>query len=138
LSFQKRYYDGFEKIYPHLTAVIDVEEGVVKGIAWDDACIFCSKSECEDNTFDFNGFLASDANQPVGGCFLSLETCKAYALEGRTDCDLILYTVWTGTDSNGVAFKSSSYRFSAFPTQGWSDSISQSLPSFEDVGLGRS
>jgi hypothetical protein len=142
LSFQKRYYDGFEKVFPHLTAIIDVENGVVKGIAWDDACIFCGKSECEKNTFDFNGFLGSkdEFGQEVGGCYVTLDKCKEALLDGRSDCDLILYTVWTGTDSNGVAFQSSAYRFSTFPAQELSDRFSQNLPSFElpDIGLGGS
>jgi hypothetical protein len=70
LSFQKRYFDGVNKVYPHLTAVVDVKDGVVQGIAWDDACIFCAKNECEANTFDFAGFKGSESDfeQPVGSC----------------------------------------------------------------------
>jgi hypothetical protein len=41
-------------------AVIDVQDGVVQGIAWDDASIFCGKDEAERNTFDFNGIQGSE------------------------------------------------------------------------------
>mmetsp|Transcript_50151 Transcript_50151/g.76277 ORF Transcript_50151/g.76277 Transcript_50151/m.76277 type:complete len:280 (+) Transcript_50151:128-967(+) len=137
LSFQKRYSDGFAKIYPHLTAIIDVKDGVVKGIAWDDACIFCGKGTCEDNTFDFNGNLgnAEDFGQPVGGCYLKEDECIESVTAGGTDCDLLLYVVWTGTDANGLAFQSSSYRFSAFPAQELSDRFSQNLPDLPSIDL---
>jgi hypothetical protein len=48
-----------------------------------------------------------------------------------------IYTVWTGTDTNGEAFKSAAYRFSAFPKQDWTDNIpSFNIPtSFEDLGV---
>jgi hypothetical protein len=135
LSFQKRYYDSFDKIYPHLTAVIDVDKGVVQGIVWDDACIFCSKNECEENTFDFSGVLGTTKqfNQPTGGCFLEKATCIQFNQDSRTDCDLILYVVWTGTDKNGDSMLSSSYRFSAFPAQELSDRFSQNLPAFPEI-----
>jgi hypothetical protein len=132
LSFQKLYYDKVDKIFPHLTAVIDVDKGVVTGIAWDDACIFCSKNECQENTFDFNGFQGNTKqfNQPTGGCFLEESVCISFDLESRTDCDLLLYVVWTGTDKNGLELLSSAYRFSAFPAQELSDRFSQNLPDF--------
>jgi hypothetical protein len=135
LSFQKRYYDSFDKIYPHLTAVIDVSQGVVQGIAWDDACLFCSKNECQENTFDFNGVLGNTKqfNQPTGGCFLEKPVCIQFNQDLRTDCDLILYVVWTGTDKNGDSMLSSAYRFSAFPAQELTDRFSQNLPDFTDL-----
>jgi hypothetical protein len=132
LSYQKWYFDGTEKIFPYLTAIIDVQNGVVAGITWDDSCIFCTSNECEPNTFDFAGVLATEAEakQPVGGCYISREECTDLLSEGKTDCDLLLYVVWTGTDSNGNDFQSSSNRFSAFPPQSWSGRISQNLPAF--------
>ena len=105
------------------------------GIAWDDAGVFCGKSESEANTFDFAGNLAteSEAGGPTRGCFLDFDQCKVWTVEGRTDCDLILYVVWTGTDSNGQPFQSSAYRFSAFPTQDLGDRFSQNLPDLPDI-----
>ena len=50
--------------------------------------------------------------------------------KGEAGCDLLLYVVWTGTDSQGKDFRSSAYRFSAFPAQSWLDRLSQNLPSF--------
>lgn len=134
ISFQRRYSDGFGKIYPHLTAIIDVQKGRVKGITWDDACLFCGKSQCAENTFDFHGRIGSqeEFQQPTKGCFIEQETCTEYADGGRSDCDLTLYVVWTGTDSKGLALQSSSYRFSMFPVQELADRFSQNLPDVPD------
>jgi hypothetical protein len=133
LSFQKRYFDGYEKVFPYLTAIIDVDRGIVTGITWDNACLFCTANECEPNTFDFAGNLAteSEALQPVGGCGVGLDDCNDLLAQGDpTGCDLLLYVVWTGTDSQGRDFRSNAYRFSAFPAQSWVDRVSQNLPDF--------
>jgi hypothetical protein len=102
------------------------------GISWDDSCIFCTSNVCEPNTFAFDGMLTTsdEAKQPVGGCYITREECTRLLSEGQADCDLLLYVVWTGTDSNGKDFQSSSFRFSAFPAQSWTDRVSQSLPDF--------
>jgi hypothetical protein len=134
------YFDGYSRVFPFLTAIIDVENGVVKGITWDDACLFCTANDCQPNTFNFQGRLASEeeALQPVGGCGVLTDACATLQAENSVGCDLLLYVVWTGTDSQGNDFKSSAYRFSAFPAQSWTDRISQNLPdwvpqSTEDV-----
>ena len=78
LSFLRRYYDSTsQRIYPFLTAIVDVEDGVVRGIAWDDACVFCEKSQCVANTYNFDGSLATSEqiNQPVNGCYFSVPEC---------------------------------------------------------------
>mmetsp|Transcript_16193 Transcript_16193/g.44862 ORF Transcript_16193/g.44862 Transcript_16193/m.44862 type:complete len:264 (-) Transcript_16193:665-1456(-) len=130
ISMQRIYYDNGNEIFPHLTAVIDVKDGVARGIAWDDACVFCTKKECKENTYDFSGNrgTSSDLRQPTKGCLIEKSECVTFDAAGRTDCDLILYVVWTGTDSKGEAFQSSAYRFSAFPAQELSDRFSQNLP----------
>ena len=43
LSFLRVYFDPKEsRVFPFLTAVIDVSSGIVQGIAWDNACVFCN------------------------------------------------------------------------------------------------
>lgn len=135
LSFQKLYYDVTEQqVYPFLTAVIDVAEGVVQGIVWDDASIFCGSKEQNPNTLDFAGVAGSSKQfgQPVDGCFVPLVDCVANT-KNSTGCDLLLYVVWTGTDSKKRPFLSSSYRFSAFPPQDWADRITSNLPDIPDI-----
>jgi hypothetical protein len=143
------YYDGYDKIFPYLTAIVNVQNGNVTGITWDDACLFCTVNECEANTYDFQGNLATEeeAKQPVNGCFVPEEECKAMQFAsvasaaaadgsggaeeaGSAGCDLLLYVVFTGTDSKGKDLQSGAYRFSAFPAQSWADRVSQNLPDF--------
>lgn len=127
LSFQKLYYNGIDKIYPFLTAIINVYEGVVTGITWDDACVFCGSDECENNTFNYDGEITTkeEARQPVGGCYSTVNLCNSSL---KADCDLMLYVVWTGTDSNGRDMTSSANRFSAFPAQSWGDRVNLGMP----------
>jgi len=127
LSFQKLYYNGFDKVFPFFTAIIAVDKGNVTGITWDDACVFCAEDECEDNTYGFNGEIATEveAQQPVGSCYSNVDECKT---SEKAECDLMLYVVWTGTDSKGKDFTSSANRFSAFPKQSWTDRVNLGLP----------
>jgi hypothetical protein len=131
LSFLRVYYDRqMTRIYPFLTAIINVDAGRVTGIAWDDACVFCGGGECDEITFDFNGIPQTRATsgQPTGGCFVPEETCNTIVGNSGTECDIILYVVWTGTDVDGKAFQSSASRFSAFPAQEIRDRLSRTLP----------
>lgn len=118
LSFQRRYYDATTNfIFPYLTIIVDVVDGVVRGIAWDDACVFCEKKQCIPNTYNFDGTEATSeqASQPTNGCYLTKAICEGFQVTGNDVCDLKLYVVWTGTDVNGNVLMSSDSRFSAFP-----------------------
>jgi len=133
LSFLRVYYDPANfRIYPFLTAVIDVEKGIVQGVAWDDACVFCGKSRCLENMYNFDGKLASELNinSPSKGCYFTEEECNKIHADGGTDCDITLYAVWTGTDIDGNAFQSSGNRFSAFPPGRLQDRLFNQLPDF--------
>ena len=100
-----------------MTAIIDVEQGVVQGIAWDNACIFCEEKHCLPNTYNFNGTLATQEQigQPVNGCRVEQLTCLEMKGGDNDVCELTLYVVWTGTDADGNVLLSSDSRFSMFP-----------------------
>jgi len=118
LSFLRRYFDKTtERIYPYLTAIIDVQDGIVRGIAWDDACIFCEKDKCVPNTYNFDGSLATteQISQSVNGCYVTVKDCLGFAADGSDICNLKIYAVWTGTDADGKVLLSSDSRFSMFP-----------------------
>lgn len=119
LSFIRMYYnkDG-GKVYPHLTAILDVDRGEVKGIAWDNACVFCGDERCEENTYDFSGKLADSTvvgEDQVRGCYITREECEEQEKQGNNECDLNIYFVWTGTDKDGSPLHSAGSRWSAFP-----------------------
>jgi hypothetical protein len=110
LSYLRRYYD-FEllRIYPYLTAIINVKAGEVTGITWDDACEFCDSDMCEENTVDINGVEVTQkaSRQPTKACYFTQEECNSLVAEyARNDCDMVVYVVWSGTDSNGKTFES--------------------------------
>jgi hypothetical protein len=101
-----------------LTAIIDVSSGLVNGIVWDDACVFCKSNRCLENTYDFFGNMTMESTTPgVGptkGCYFTTEECNDIIAKNGTECDLTLYVAWTGTDSLNKPLFSSSSRFSAF------------------------
>ncbi|KAL7576723.1 hypothetical protein ACA910_005644 [Epithemia clementina (nom. ined.)] len=129
LSFLRLYYQftaaGTGTIYPYLTAIIDVDKGRVRGITWDDACVFCGGFECQPITYNYDGVLqtSGSAGQSVGGCPMTLDECQT----DPTACDVLLYVVWTGSDAEGNAFQSGANRFSTFPAQDWGNRLSQAV-----------
>mmetsp|Transcript_17126 Transcript_17126/g.20903 ORF Transcript_17126/g.20903 Transcript_17126/m.20903 type:complete len:253 (+) Transcript_17126:84-842(+) len=134
LSFLRKYYDTTYGIFPHLTAIIDVKNGVAQGIAWDDACVFCSLDVCKENTYNFDGTAAA-LTEPTKGCYLDKSRCDQIHESGGTQCDLTIYVVWTGTDASGTYLTSSNNRFSSFqPKQiqdQFKDSITQWIPDID-------
>jgi len=131
----RKYYDSEKNyIFPHLTAVIDVKDGVVQGIAWDKACTFCSETYCKENTYDFiTGEIKTDIEGPTTGCYLTTNECDDIVKEGGTECDLTLYTVWTGTDEKGKVLASSKFRFSAFTGKQALDQFRDGLDTFKNI-----
>jgi hypothetical protein len=132
LSFLKVYYDATkDRVYPFLTAIIDVQKGVVRGITWDDACVFCGGTECLENTYNYNGVAQnkSSAGQVTRSCFVTTEDCNNVLSTNASaiTCDITMYVVWSGTDANGIALQSQAYRFSAFPPQELKDRLTQLL-----------
>ena len=116
---------------------MNVRDGVINGIAWDDACLFCAKNQCLENTFDFQGVKGTEGrfNQKTKACHL-LESQNSEENNCVPDpedasknlCDILVYFVWTGTDSKGLALQSSNSRFSAFPIQEIEDRFSALVP----------
>eukprot|EP00567_Pseudictyota_dubia_P008136 CAMPEP_0197464400 /NCGR_PEP_ID=MMETSP1175-20131217/64001_1 /TAXON_ID=1003142 /ORGANISM="Triceratium dubium, Strain CCMP147" /LENGTH=337 /DNA_ID=CAMNT_0043000379 /DNA_START=20 /DNA_END=1033 /DNA_ORIENTATION=+ len=141
LSFLRHWYEKNQqsindgKIFPHLTAVIDVKQGVVSGISWDNACVFCRSQLCLENTYNFNGEVYTSGTS-TKGCYLTYEQCVAIHAGGGNECDLTLFVVWTGSDANGNVMSSSNSRFSAFEPQQiqdrWGARISDSINSVTD------
>jgi len=133
LSFLRRYYDAKDgHVFPHLTAIIDVNNGEVKGIAWDQACMFCSNARCLENTYDFSGDLRK-LDEPTKGCFLKTAECDEIVKNGGTECDLTLHVVWTGSDEAGKVLSSSKFRFSAFTGKQVKSLFQDGVARFTDI-----
>lgn len=137
LSFLRVYYDKeMGRVFPFLTIVVDARDGIVQGLAWDDACVFCNQKRCLDNMYNFNGNKSSDlgVKQPSKGCYLTVEECNVITDAGGKDCDITLYVVWTGTDVENRVFSSSPNRFSAFPSSNLKESIVNAFPKLPSIG----
>jgi len=134
LSFLRIYHDVKQfRVYPFLTAIIDVDGGVVQGIAWDNACVFCPPDRCAENMFNFEGVPSTElegVRDPSKGCYFTQEQCNKIIADGGNECDVTLYVVWTGTDASGSQFQSSAKRFSAFPAKRLQDRL---LGQFTDL-----
>jgi len=128
LSFLRGYFDKVFGIFPHLTAIVDVRDGVVQGIAWDDACVFCDANRCQENTYAFDGDQVT-LEEPTKGCYYTKEECDVIHSQGGYDCDLTLHVVWTGTDANGNFLTSSNKRYSAFNPKQIRDYLSDAINS---------
>ncbi|CAM9927496.1 unnamed protein product [Ascophyllum nodosum] len=113
-SFQKAFRLKSEnKTFPLHTAIIAVHKGEVTGISWDDGCHFCSSSDCQENTYDYSGELAEESGPD---CYWPDESCNEAGTESNVSslCQLTVYVVWSGTDSKGNYFTSSSKRLSMY------------------------
>jgi hypothetical protein len=141
LSFLRLYYNvNLQLVYPYLTAIMDVRDGVVRGITWDNACVFCGgfADECEENTYSFTGLLQTQetSGQETKSCYKPVAKCteamQSDDEEVKRLCDITLYVAWTGTDVDGKALQSQAYRFSEFPVQALTDRLTQLIP---DLGV---
>jgi hypothetical protein len=96
-----------------MTAIIDVEDGDIQSITWDQGCTFCADSECIDSSFDFAGDAVDNGDK---SCMVNDDDCigGASGEEVGSQCPLQVYVVWTGTDADGNYLRSSELKFSNF------------------------
>ena len=123
-----RYKDGLRGItFPLPMGIITVTLGRVTRIDWDNNCKWCggsTSSKCRQNTYDYSGNLVNTLGK---SCYVDDTTgCWAQkAMSGINGtsttikvpsqlCELTVYVVWTGTDTNGKFFTSATSRFSRF------------------------
>ena len=104
-------------VFTVMTAIINVENGVVQSINWDDNCNTCL-SNCADNSVMVNNGtleLITEETELYNvyhgeNCYESRSDCDQ---EG-TNCDLQIFVVWSGTDVRGRVFESSNVRMTRF------------------------
>ena len=116
-----KLYTGLKYVssyFTYLTAVVNVEKGVVKSISWDDGCLTCLPGSCEQNSVvTKNGTveLISETD-PVYKAYRGsncVESANACDKEGK-NCDLTIFLVWEGSDRKGRVFHSANVRLSRF------------------------
>ena len=114
-----------------MTAIISLNQGVVDGITWDDGCFFCASNgaSCAAGGLNADTMLPIDPGSGIVSCFTDYATCYSSGSTatatpspspGNTTaapaspCDLQVFVVWSGTDSNGNYLTSQNKRFSRF------------------------
>lgn len=125
-------YGNGSSIYtiPLYTVIINVADGQVASITWDDGCFFCASNggDCIPNALDVNTSSPITDSEEFRGCRqpsdycypastvttnASIDTNVTETLP-QSPCDLKVFVVWTGTDKNGQYMTSAGKRFSRF------------------------
>ena len=118
LSYQRAYRMTLNNsrpvTFPLMMAIINVNKGKVQGIVWDDTeCSWCASNKCASNTYDFAGHPVANTGK---ACFLDDAECNINRFKNGTIvsklCQMTVFVVWTGTDSQGRYFRSAAARFS--------------------------
>ena len=90
-------------VVPFHTIIINLNNGVIDDISFDDDCSLCGNDYCVD-----------------GNCAQEVSKCTSQSLydatntASLTDCDFKVYVSWSGTDADGVYLSSSGRRLSQF------------------------
>lgn len=133
-SYRKRYAQmdtsaqgRVAAVLPLTTAVVQVDNGVVKSVYWSDGCFFnenrAKATDCIFNAFDLTNQIDPEQyNQflnPTGETTLGYDTSltpQQCTQQGNPPgfCDLGIYIVWTGTSLDGKQLVSANPRFSRF------------------------
>ena len=107
-------------------------------INWDDGCFFCSTGdpECVPYALDAsNEFVTPETGHTSCAQPNFDATCVQQTVPPFTNvCDLKLYVVWAGTDSQGNSFSSSGLRFSQYRAFGLGSLYNSALAGL-DTGL---
>jgi len=86
--------NGHVFVVPFWTVIVQLNNGALDFIWWDDGCFGCGGAQC------INDFCGIDSN-----------SCKP---DGESDCDVKMYVGWTGTDDTGRFLVSAGKRLSRF------------------------
>jgi len=104
--WQRVFSEDYQYVIPFVTGIVTLDNGSPVSIAWDNACLGCSGTQCISGTscgIQFNTTDGADG------------TCAGRAgATGTTDCDLKVYLGWYGTDGDNTYLTSSGQRYSAF------------------------
>lgn len=138
-------------IFPTYTVILHVVQGDLQRITWDETCLCpetitssSSSAVCLPNTDRMmmnnittimNISTTGSGNEIPTSCALPITSCTHQPTKEfpfANSCDLQLFFVWTGTDSNGQFFTSSSKRFSRF--RAWPAQLTQLWESIKDTG----
>lgn len=137
-------------VFPTYTVILHVIQGKVERITFDEECLCSEQSTSEsiclensnriiksyiNNTNNINNSTNSISSAIPKSCAIPITSCvyqptKDYAYANT--CDLQLFFVWSGTDSEQQFFTSSAKRFSRF--RAWPAQLTQLWENIKDTG----
>lgn len=91
------------------TALIQMVDGVVESVTFDEGCDLCDGKGCVQNQFNATAGEIDPSSQ-----FQSCETKTSECGAQNKNCDLKIYVGWTGTDADGNFLQSANLRLSRF------------------------
>jgi hypothetical protein len=89
-------------VVPFWTIVLNVDQGTLTSVEFDDDCSLCDTDHCVDG----------NCAQEVTSCSGQVQYENQFST--TADCDFKLYVAWSGTDSDGNYLSSASRRLSQF------------------------
>ncbi|CAD8079546.1 unnamed protein product [Paramecium sonneborni] len=112
ISPQLNYVINSTNVYPIYSLVINMQDGNVTDLIWDNGC-WDSSMECSDyNVTNSKGEIFSDSNNYYKEC------------TKEVDCDAKFYISFIGTDASGNYMESAGKRISRFRQYAISDMFS--------------
>lgn len=118
-------------LVPFVSAVVNLRDGAIHSIVWDNLCANCGSSECATSQAALD-----DKMVPSGAYRESSGTCGVTATElaGKERAtDFKVFLTWAGTDVDGRPAKSSAFRFSKFAGATLRDMWSNTKDSYNDA-----
>ncbi|CAD7971075.1 unnamed protein product [Amoebophrya sp. A120] len=103
------YRNGQGLLVPFVSLVINIEDGNIKSLVFDNICPNCSDNQCLPSQQHLDADYA-----PVGSPRSSSKTCSLETAVLQQAQDFKIFVTWAGTDKNGRHCKSSAFRFSRF------------------------
>merc|ERR1719350_300648 len=107
----------------HISAVINLEEGKVHSIVWDNGCSACGgpildNPRCLRNSQQLHPGTYIEGPELTGDGVCATDRCEA------AGCDLNVFVTWAGTDSEGNHLLSAGQRISLFEGATFSSMVS--------------
>eukprot|EP00736_Rhodelphis_marinus_P014070 Rmarinus@m.23374 len=122
MSPPRRFSYESTKAVGFWTIVVDLKDGEVDSVLWDEGCFTCSDDECLDDN-----------------CLL--DTCDhlddGADNSNRDQCNVKIYLAWTGTDKDGNIMLSEGFTFSKFNAYAvdgfWDDAATKAKTTYDSA-----
>lgn len=105
-------YASADHIASLLSLVVNLRDGVVHSLVWDNGCAACGPQRCMKSALGLDPvtMLPGNEKENSGSCGQTHVHCGS----DKATCDLNVLVTWAGTDKNGRHLQSAGRRLSKF------------------------